>query len=141
MSPDPFTMSRDCSVPMPANRERAGSLKRTWKLSLLLLTLVVLVTLTLTSFAMDGTPMPTAVINQGLPGMKMGILTTAQGTMLQIDHATYTLAPTALVEDKFGTALTLKQIQCRDAEYRVRYWVATDKSQNQILQLIITFPE
>ena len=141
MSPDPFTRSRDCPFPLPANGEQAGSLKLTWKLSLLLLILVVLVSLTLKSFAMDVTPMPTGVINHGLPGMRVGILTKAQGTMLHIDHATYTLAPTALVENKFGTALTLMDIQCHDVEYGVRYWVATDKGQNQIVQMIVTFPE
>ena len=135
MSPDLFTMS------LPASRQKAESLKLTWKVSLLLLILVVLVSLTLKSFAMDMTPMPTAVINHGLPGMRMGILTKAQGTMLHIDHATYTLAVTALVENKFGTALTLTDIQCHDVEYGVRYWVATDKGQNQILQMIVTFPE
>ena len=141
MSPDPFTMSRDCPFPLPVDPEQAGTLKLTWKLSLLLLVLAVLATLTLKSFAMDVTPMPTGVINHGLPGMKIGILTKAQGTMLHIDQATYTLAATALVENKFGNALTLRDIQCHDVEYRVRYWVATDKAQNQIVQMIVTFPE
>ncbi|HEY3197368.1 MAG TPA: hypothetical protein VGJ57_05105 [Nitrospirales bacterium] len=141
MSPDPFTMPRDCPFPLPSSRQQAGSLSLTWKLSLLVLTLIVLVTLSLQSFAMDMPPLPMAVMNHALPGMRMGILTKAQGTVLSIDHTTYTLAPTALVEDKFGTALTVKDIQCHDVEYRVRYWVVTDKSQNQIMQMIVTFPE
>ena len=141
MSPDPFTMSRDSPFPLPANPEQAGTLKLTWKLSLFLLVLVVFATLTAKSFAMDVTTMPTAVINHGLPGMRMGILTKAQGAMLHIDQAIYALAATALVENKFGTALTLQDIQCHDVEYRVRYWVATDKAQNQIVQMIVTFPE
>jgi hypothetical protein len=141
MSPDQLTMTQDYPFPLPTSRERFISLTLTWKLSLLVLILLVLVTLAVQSFAMDSAPMLAPGINHGLPGSRAGILTMAQGTMLHIDRVTYTLSPLALVEDKFGAPLTFRDIQSNDVEYRVLYWVATDKSQNQIVQLIVTFPE
>jgi len=108
---------------------------------LVLLVLLFLGILALPSFSEDSLPMPSMVINRELPGSRTGILTKAEGAMLQIDHVSYTLSPIALVEDKFLTALTIKDIQCHDVEYAVRYWVACDHDHSQILQLIVTFPE
>jgi hypothetical protein len=99
------------------------------------------VILALPSFADDTTPMPSTVINQTLQGSRTGVLRKAEGAVLQIDHVSYTLSPVALVEDKHLTPLTIKDIQCHDVEYAVRYWVATDHDRNQISQLIVTFPE
>jgi hypothetical protein len=141
MSPDLLTMTKDYPFPLPTSRERFISLTLTWKLSLLVLILLVLVTLAVRSFAMDSAPMLPLGINHDLPGSKAGILTKAQGAMLHIDRVVYALSPLALVEDRFGTPLTLTDIQSNDVEYRVLYWVATDRSQNQIVQLVVSFPE
>jgi hypothetical protein len=141
MSPEPLTMTQDYPFPLPTSRARFISLTLTWKLTLLVLILLVLATLAVQSFAMDSASMLTPGINHGLPGSRAGILTRAQGTMLHIDRVTYTLSPLALVEDRFGTALTLRDIQCNDVEYRVQYWMATDKAPNQIMQLVVSFPE
>jgi hypothetical protein len=133
MRPDLLSMTNYCDILRCVTRAQAqaGSL----------LSLILLVMLVLPSFAMDVAPIPLPAVNQALPGSRAGILTKAQGTILQIDRATYTLAPIALVEDRFGTALALKDIQCNDVEYSVRYWVATDQRQNQIVQMIVSFPE
>lgn len=136
---DLLPMTQDCPTLMRRTRAQAGSLNLRWNLTLL--SVIVLMTLVLPSFAMDVAPIPIPGVNQALPGSRAGILTKAHGTILQIDRATYTLAPIALVEDRFGTALALNDIQCNDVEYSVRYWVTTDQGQNQILQMIVSFPE
>jgi len=141
MSPDSLTMTQKYPFPLPTSRERFISLTLTWKLTLLVLILLVLATLAVQSFAMDSAPMLTPGINHDLPGSRAGILTRAQGTMLHVDSVTYTLSPIAVVEDRFGTPLTLRDIQCNNVEYRVLYWVATDKAPNQIVQLVVSFPE
>jgi hypothetical protein len=141
MSPDSLTMTQKYPFPLPTSRERFISLTLTWKLTLLVLILLVLATLAVQSFAMDSAAMLTPGINHDLPGSRAGVLTRAQGTMLHVDSVTYTLSPIAVVEDRFGTPLTLRDIQCNNVEYRVLYWVATDKATNQIVQLVVSFPE
>ena len=136
-----FQTTQNYPFPVPAHGYWGRSVKLTRNVILVLLILLVLVIVALPSFAEDIMPMPSMAINKELPGSRMGILTKAEGTMLQIDHVSYTLSPIALVEDKFLTALTIKDIQCHDVEYAVRYWVASDHDHSQILQLIVTFPE
>ncbi len=85
--------------------------------------------------------MPATAINPTLPGARAGILTRAQGTMLFIDRTEYSLAPIALVEDRFGTPLSIQDLQCNDVQYRVQYWTAPILGHDQIVQLIVTFPE
>ena len=69
------------------------------------------------------------------------MLTVAQGTRLLIDRTAYTLAPIALVEDRFGTPLSIHDLQCSDAQCRVQYWTAPAFGPDQIVQLIVSFPE
>jgi hypothetical protein len=136
-----FPSSQHYPFPMPAHGYWGRSVKLTRNVILVLLILLVLVIVALPSFAEDIVPMPSMVINRELPGSRTGVLTKALGAMLQIEHASYTLSPVALVEDRFGSPLTLKDIQCHDVEYKVQYWVAADHDRSQILQLIVTFPE
>jgi hypothetical protein len=105
------------------------------------ITLVTLSTLTVPAYTQDSAPMPATAINPTLPGSKAGMLTKAQGTTLFIDRSTYTLAPIAHVEDRFGTPLSIQDLQCNDAQYRVQYWTAPELGHDQIVQLIVTFPE
>src|SRR5437660_2477857 len=141
MAPNLFPTTQNYPFPMPAQGYWGRSVNVTRNVILVLLVLLVLGILALPSFSEDIIPMPSMVINRELPGSKTGILTKAEGAILQIDHVSYTLSPVALVEDKFLTALTIKDIQCHDVEYAVRYWVASDHDHSQILQLIVTFPE
>jgi hypothetical protein len=136
-----FSTTQDYPAPMAAHRHWERSANVTRNVILVLLVLLFLVILALPSFADDIMPMPSTVINRTLQGSRTGVLTKAEGAMLQIDHVSYTLSPVALVEDKHLTPLTIKDIQCHDVEYAVRYWVATDHDRNQISQLIVTFPE
>ena len=141
MALDLFPTTQDYPFPMPAQGYWGRSVNVTRNVILVLLVLLFLVILALPSFADDTTPIPSTVINQTLQGSRTGVLRKAEGAVLQIDHVSYTLSPVALVEDKHLTPLTIKDIQCHDVEYAVRYWVATDHDRNQISQLIVTFPE
>ena len=141
MALDLFPTTQDYPSPMAAQGYRGRSANITRNVILVLLVLLLVLILALPSFADDIIPMPSTFINRTLPGSRTGILTKAEGAMLQIDHVSYTLSPVALVEDKFLTPLTIKDIQCHDVEYAVRYWIATDHDHSQILQLIVTFPE
>ncbi len=105
------------------------------------ITLGILSTLTLPVYAMDSEPVPAIAINRTLPGVRAGMLTRAQGTMLLIDRTAYHLAPMAQVEDRFGTPLSIHDLQCNDAQYRVQYWTAPEWGHDQIVQLIVIFPE
>ena len=136
-----FSPTQDYPAPMATQGHSGRSVNVTRNIILVLLVLLFLVILALPSFADDITPMPSTVINQTLQGSRTGVLRKAEGAVLQIDHVFYTLSPVALVEDKHLTPLTIKDIQCHDVEYAVRYWVATDHDRNQISQLIVTFPE
>jgi hypothetical protein len=136
-----FPTTQDYPFPMPAHGYWGRSVNLTRNFILVLLILLVLVIVALPSLAEEIMPMPSMVINRELPGSRTGVLTKAEGAVLQIDHASYTLSPVALVEDKFHTPLTIKDIQCHDVEYAVRYWAATDHDHSQIVQLIVTFPE
>ncbi len=141
MALDLFPTTQDYPAPMAVQGYSGHSVNVIRNIILVLLVLLFLVILVLPSFADDIMPMPSTVINRTLQGSRTGVLTRAEGAMLQIDHVSYTLSPVALVEDKHLTPLTIKDIQCHDVEYAVRYWVATDHDRNQILQLIVTFPE
>jgi hypothetical protein len=100
-----------------------------------------LFSLAMPSLAKELMLMAPTPINRALPGMRAGLLTQAQGSVLRIDRATFTLAPQALVEDKFGTPLMLQNLQWKDVEFDVQYWLAPDQGPNQIMQMIVSFPE
>ena len=136
-----FQTTQNYPFPVPAHGYWGRSVNFTRNVILVLLVLLFLGILALPSFSEDIMPMPSTIINRALPGTRTGVLTKAEGATLQIDNISYTLSPVALVEDKFLTALTIKDIQCHDVEYAVRYWVASDHDHSQILQLIVTFPE
>ena len=136
-----FPTTQNYPFPMPAQGYWGRSVNVTRNVILVLLVLLFLGILALPSFGEDIMPMPSTIINRALPGTRTGVLTKAEGATLQIDNISYTLSPVALVEDKFLTPLTIKDIQCHDVEYAVRYWIATDHDHSQILQLIVTFPE
>lgn len=141
MALDLFPTTQDYPFPMPAQGYWGRSVNVSRNVILVLLVLLFLGILALPSFGEDVMPMPSTIINRALPGSRTGILRKAEGAMLQIDHAAYTLALIALVEAKSGRPLTIMDIQCHDVEYAVQYWVATDHDHSQILQLIVTFPE
>jgi hypothetical protein len=100
-----------------------------------------LTSLILPSFAKDPLLSSSATINRSLSGSRTGVLTKSEGAVLHIDRMTYTLAPQALVEDKFGTPLTPNDTRWNDVEFRVQYWLAPDLGPNLIRQLIVTLPQ
>src|SRR5207245_10039723 len=86
-------------------------------------------------------PTRPAQIDRSLPGSRRGTLTKAQGTTVWIDRASYVLAPAALVENKSGSPLELRQYQGDSVAFEVQYWLGIGSADRQITQLIITFPE
>ena len=82
-----------------------------------------------------------AKIDRSLPGSRRGILTKAQGTTVWIDRMSYVLAPDALVENKAGSPLELRQYQGDSVAFEVQYWLGTGSADRQITHMIITFPE
>jgi len=129
------------SFSLPTRRYAGRSVNRLWNLSLMFLILLVLLTLTLPPFVKDALPTALMPIDRSLPGSRVGVLTNAQGTILKIDRTTYTLAPLALIEDKFGTPLMLSDLKFNDVEFDVQYWLGTNLGPNHILQLVVSFPE
>jgi hypothetical protein len=135
------TKTQVCGVTMEINQCKRLHLGVTLRFVLTGLSVLLLSTLTVPSYAMDSALMTALAINPTSPGARAGMLTRAQGTMLVIDRTEYRLAPIAVVEDRFGTPLSIQDLQCHDVEYRVRYWTAPDMGHDQIMQLIVSFPE
>jgi hypothetical protein len=131
----------DQSFSLPTRHYAGRSVNRLWNLSLMFLILLVLLTLTLPPFVKDALPTGLMPIDRSLPGSRVGVLTHAQGTVLKIDRTTYTLAPLALIEDKFGTPVMLSDLKFNDVEFDVQYWLGTDLGPNHIFQLVVNFPE
>ena len=140
MSPDPADMTHD--YPFPTTQEyRRRSPGLVWNLVLFFLIFLYVILLALPALSTDAIPGASVSINRSLPGSSIGILTSAQGPAVRIDRDTYTLTPFALVEDKFGTPLSVNDLKWNDVEFRVQYWIARDLGPNHIMQLIINFPE
>ena len=86
-------------------------------------------------------PTQPAKIDRSLPGSKRGTLTRAKGGTVWIDRASYVQAPDALVENKAGSPLELRQYQGDSVAFEVQYWLGTGSADRQITHMIITFPE
>jgi hypothetical protein len=81
------------------------------------------------------------MVNQALPGARLGILTnTAKGTV-RIGRDTYTLPPDVILEDDKGNSLTWKDLVVFNGfDQVVKYWLGTGPTNNQITQMIVQFP-
>jgi hypothetical protein len=80
-------------------------------------------------------------IARTLPGSRTGMLTEAKGGTVLIDRGRYVLAPDALIEDRAGNPLLLRDLTWNDVELPVRYWLGTGGAQNLITQMIVTLAE
>ena len=141
MTSDITTKTHEGSVTMVISQYLRLSLRVTWRICLRGLIVLLLSAPTMLSYAEDSVPMAATAINPTLPGARAGMLTKAQGVMVLIDRTAYNLAAIALVEDRFGTPLSIQDLQCSDVQYRVQYWTAPELGPDQILQLIVSFPE
>ena len=141
MTSDISTKTQVCGVTMRISQYKSLYLGVTLRFVLTGLSALLLSALTVPSYAMDSAPMPATAMNPTLPGARAGILTKAQGAMLVIDRTEYRLAAIALVQDRFGTPLSIQDLQCHDVQYRVQYWTAPDMGHDQVMQLIVSFPE
>ena len=91
--------------------------------------------------AEETTQAQTAPLNRALAGARNGLLTQAKGSLVQIDHTTYVLAPGARVETKYGQPWPSDRLTWDGVEFVVHYWLGTGAADRQITQLIIHFPE
>jgi hypothetical protein len=82
-----------------------------------------------------------SAVNRALSGSRTGVLTKASLGTVRIDRNTSPLAARALIEDKFGMPLMSQDLHWDDVEFDVRYWLGTDETRNQIIQMIVSFPE
>ena len=76
-------------------------------------------------------------MDRTLEGMRKGVLTRAMDGTAWIDGRTYTLPADALVENRSGRPLPVKDLRLDDVPYSVEYWL----DGNQISQMVIYFPE
>jgi hypothetical protein len=141
MTSDISTKTQVCGVTMRINQCKRLYLGVPLRFVLTGLSVLLLSILTVPSYALDSAPMPGVAINPLLSGARAGILTKAQGAMLVIDRTEYRLAPIAVVQDRFGTPLSIQDLQCHDVQYRVQYWTVPDLGHDQVMQLIVSFPE
>lgn len=141
MTTDISTKTQLCDVTIGISQGSRRSLHVAKRVVLVGIVAAIMSTLALPLYAKDSVPMIPAAINPTLPGVRVGTLTKAQGTTLFIDRTAYSLAQVAMVEDRFGTPLSIRDLQCNDVQYRVQYWTAPELGPDQILQLIVTFPE
>ena len=141
MISEQFDNTNECSFPF-STEYRRHTLSTAWQILLTLLILLYVLILALPAFAAtEAVSVMPSSINRALPGSRTGVLTSAQGPVLQINRDMYRLAPTALVEDKHGTALSVQDLKWQDVEFRVQYWTASELGPNHISHLIINFPE
>ena len=76
-------------------------------------------------------------MDRTLEGMRKGVLTRALDGTAWIDGRTFTLPADALVENRSGRPLPVKDLRLDDVQYSVEYWL----DGNQISQMVIYFPE
>ncbi len=84
---------------------------------------------------------PPRLMDRGLAGMRNGVLTRAKDGIVWIDGSAYTFAADALIENRSGRRLQVKDLQWDGVAYDVQYWLGTGSADRQITQLIIIFPE
>jgi hypothetical protein len=92
------------------------------------------------AWAQGTVPIQPPKIDRSLPGMRKGVLTKVQGETVWIDGDSFTLAPRALVENRFGNTLEAAYYQASGVRWLVEYWLVPGQTRH-INQMIITFPE
>lgn len=80
-------------------------------------------------------------IDRSLPGSRLGQMTKAQRGTVVIDRTTYALAPQVLIEERSGMSLTPQDLQWWEGEFDVQYWIGTGELRNQIIQMIVAYPQ
>ena len=85
-----------------------------------------------------GQPGNQASINRYLPDMQSGVLTRFASRAVQIDGATYQLAPGCVVALENGLPVPPEFLQRPSLHLRVVYWLGSEEpTKGQVIQLLI----
>lgn len=94
------------------------------------------------AWAQEGTVLPEpGKVDRSIPGSSTGILLMAKEGKVQIDRATYPLAAGVLIEDHKGQSLSVTDLHYEGGAPEVQFWLGTDNTRNQIVQIVVTFPQ
>ena len=93
------------------------------------------------AWAQGNAPSLLSKINRTYSGSRTGVLTTAKGGTVRIDKSQYRVAAGALIEDAHGNPLPLHEYAWDGVEIPVQYWLGSGETENQIVQMILTFAE
>ena len=80
-------------------------------------------------------------MDRDLEGKQKGVLTKAKGETVWIDRTAYPLAPDAAIQGTSGRTVRAIELKWDDVDYSVEYWLGTESTDKQIIQMIIYFPE
>ena len=87
-------------------------------------------------------PQGTKRLDPTLPGVQSGILQQTVRGVARIDGITYPLAKGAIIQTSKGNQMPPKSLeQMNRRPVKVQYWLGTDMSKGEIVQMLITFPK
>lgn len=80
-------------------------------------------------------------MDRDLEGKQKGVLTKAKGGTVWIDRTAYPLASDAAIQGTSGRTFRAIELKWDDVDYHVDYWLGTESTDKQIIQMIIYLPE
>ena len=80
-------------------------------------------------------------MDRSLEGKQKGVLTKTRDGTVWIDRTAYPLASDAAIQGRSGRTFRIQELKWDDVEYRVDYWLGTEFTDKQIIQMIIYLPE
>jgi len=80
-------------------------------------------------------------MDRDLEGKQKGVLTKARSGTVWIDRTAHPLASDAAIQGTSGRTVRAMELKWDDVDYRVDYWLGTESTDKQIIQMIIYFPE
>ena len=80
-------------------------------------------------------------MDRDLEGKQKGVLTKAKGGTVWIDRTAYPLAADAAIQGTSGRTFRAIELKWDDVDYSVEYWLGTESTDKQIIQMIIYLPE
>lgn len=80
-------------------------------------------------------------MDRDLGGKQKGVLTKARSGTVWIDRTAYPLAADAAIQGISGRTVRAIELKWDDVDYRVDYWLGTESTDKQVIQMIIYFPE
>jgi len=86
-------------------------------------------------------PQGTKKLDPRLPGVRSGVLQQTVRGVTRIDGLSYPLAKEAIIQTSKGNQVLPKSLERMNGrQLKIQYWLGTDVSKGQIVQMLITFP-